>query len=91
MAKIVSCWGVDAYKRGQLSVSLKNFTSAIQVCPEFNDSFSRFGSVFVEYNRESLKLFERSYATSKLVVVHVSCRPNLQLQNAPLLRLLIRR
>ena len=33
--------------------------------------------MFVEYNREPLKLFERTYATSKLLVVHVSCRPKL--------------
>ena len=69
--------GIGAHKRGDLSASLKNLTSAIQVYPEFDDSFSEFGSVFVEYNREPLKLFERTYAASKLLVVHVSCRPKL--------------
>ena len=44
--------GIGAHKRGDLSASLKNLRSAIQVYPEFDDSFSRFGSVFVEYNRE---------------------------------------
>ena len=69
--------GIGAHKRGDLSASLKNLRSAIQVYPEFDDSFSRFGSVFLEYNREPLKLFERTYATSKFVVVHVSCQPKL--------------
>ena len=69
--------GINAHKRGDLGASLKNLISAIQVCPEFNDSFSRFVSVFAEYNCKSLKFFERTYATSKLVVVHVSCRPKL--------------
>ena len=71
--------GIGAYKRGELSPSLRNFMSAIQVCPEFNDSFSLFANVFGEYNAESLRLFERTYGTSKVVVVHVSCRPKLPL------------
>jgi hypothetical protein len=71
--------GIDALKRSQPGESLRHFKSAIQVSPELNDLFSLFASVFVEYNAESIKLFEHTYAASKLVVTHVSCRPKLAL------------
>jgi hypothetical protein len=69
--------GIGAYEQGQLSASLRNFMSAIQVCPELKDSFSLFASAFKEYNVEPLTHFERTYAASKLVVAHVSCQPRL--------------
>ena len=69
--------GIGAYKRGDLTASLKYIIASVQVCPEASDAFSLFGSVFAEHNGESLRLFERTYATSKLLVVHVSCKPNL--------------
>jgi hypothetical protein len=71
--------GTDALKRSQLGESLRHFKSAIQVSPELHDLFSLFASVFVEHNIESIKLFERTYAASRLLVTHVSCRPKLAL------------
>jgi Galactosyltransferase len=71
--------GIDAYRRGEQGASLRSLMSAVQVCPEFNESLSLFAGVFAEYNGEALRLFERTYATSKLVVAHVSCRPKLGL------------